>query len=72
MTKIYPEKTFPTLKMVVFKKKKKKKNVILLSGHSLKDFENLFNRGINILAKVLTKNIPLLPLHSSSSMLCLC
>ena len=67
MTKIYPEETFPSLKMVVFKK-----NLILLRGHSLKSFENLDNRGINILAKILAKNSPPLSLHSSMLCLCLC
>ena len=66
MTKIYPEKTFPTLKMIVFERK----ILILLRGHSLKNFENLDNRRINILTKILTKNSPTLRLHSS--MLCLC
>ena len=52
--------------MVVFKKN----ILILLRGHSLKNFENLDNREINILAKILAKNNPSLHLHSSMLFLC--
>ena len=54
MTKIHPEKTIPTLKIVAFKRKKKKK-FIFLRGHSLKNFESLDNRGIIMLTKTLAK-----------------
>ena len=51
---MYPEKTFPTLKMVFFKKKRKKKR--FYQGDTLKIFENLDNCEINILAKILAKS----------------